>query len=70
MVKLPNFGETTTFTTESASRNKNLLVTSLAETMTSNHLFQYTFILGRPRVAIFSDIIKIVTMFIEIILKC
>ena len=33
--------------------------------MTSGHLFQNTFILKRSRVAIFADIIKIVTMFIK-----
>ena len=33
------------------------------------NLFQKTFILRRPRVAIFADIIKIVTMFIKTILK-
>ena len=37
--------------------------------MTSNSLFQNTFILRRPRVAIFADIIKIVTMFIKTSLK-
>ena len=33
--------------------------------MTSKHLFQNTFILRMPRVAIFAVIIKIVTMFIK-----
>ena len=33
--------------------------------MTSQPLFQNTFILRRPGVAIFADIIKIVTMFIK-----
>ena len=37
--------------------------------MTSSHLFQNTFILRRPRVTIFADIIKIVTIFIKAILK-
>ena len=37
--------------------------------MTSQPLFQNTFILRRPRVAIFADIIKIVTIFIKAILK-
>ena len=32
-------------------------------------LFQETFILRRPGIAIFADIIKVVTMFIKIILK-
>ena len=38
---------------------------ALPEIMTSEPLFQNTFILGRPRVAIFADIIKIVTMFVK-----
>ena len=47
------------------SHDKILLVTALPEIMTSEPLFQNTFILGRPGVAIFADIIKIVTMFIK-----
>ena len=35
--------------------------------MTSKPLFQNTFILRRPRLAIFAEIIKIITMFIK---KC
>ena len=35
--------------------------------MTSQHLFQITFILKRPRVATFVDIIKIATIFIKTI---
>ena len=46
---------------------------SWSEIMTSNTasepLFQNTFILKRPRVAIFAKIIKTVTMFIKTILK-
>ena len=37
--------------------------------MTSKPLFQYTFILRRPREAILADITKIVTMFIKTILN-
>ena len=37
--------------------------------MTSQPFFQNTFILGRPRVANFSDIIQIATMFIKITFK-
>ena len=37
--------------------------------MTSSPLFQNTFVLGRPRVAIFAGIIKIVIMFIKAIFK-
>ena len=38
---------------------------SYTEIMTSKLLFQNTFILRRPRVAIFANIIKVVTMFIK-----
>ena len=37
--------------------------------MTLKPLFQNTFILSRPRVAIFADIIKIATTFIRTIFK-
>ena len=37
--------------------------------MTSQPFFQNTLILRRPGVAIFADIIKIVTMFIKTIIK-
>ena len=37
--------------------------------MTSLLLFQNTFVLRRPRVGIFADIIKIVTMFVKTIFK-
>ena len=37
--------------------------------MTSLPLFQNTFILRRPRVAIFADIIKVLTMFIKKIVQ-
>ena len=40
-------------------------MTSLTEIMTSKPLFQNTFILRRPGVVIFADIIKIVTMFMK-----
>ena len=42
-------------------------MTSRTETMTSQICFQNTFILRRSRVAIFANIIKIVTMFIKTI---
>ena len=44
-------------------------MTSWTEIMTSEPLFHNTFILGRPRVAIFADIIKIVTTVIQAIFK-
>ena len=37
--------------------------------MTSQPLYQNTFMLRKPRVAIFADIIKIVAMFIKTIFK-
>ena len=46
-----------------------MLVTSWTETMTSYSIFQKTLILRRSGAAIFADIIKIVTMFIETIFK-
>ena len=44
-------------------------MTSLTEIMTSQPLFQNTVILRGPEVAIFADIIKIVTRFIKEIFK-
>ena len=41
----------------------------MTEIIASQLLFQDTFILRKPRVAIFADIIKNVTMFIKIIFK-
>ena len=46
-----------------------MLVTSLTEIMTSLPLFQNTITLRRPGVAIFADIIKIITRFIKEIFK-
>ena len=59
VLELPNFGHMTTY----QSCDKILQMTSWAEIMTSSPLFQNTFTLRRPAVAIFADIIKIVTMF-------
>ena len=59
----------TTSTIEFESRNKTLLVTSWTEIMTSQPLFQNSFILRRPKVAIFAHIIKIITMYIKKIFK-
>ena len=44
-------------------------MTSWTESTTSQPLFQNTFILRRPKVAIFADIIKIATMFVKTIFK-
>ena len=46
-----------------------MLVTSSTEIMASYPLVQNTVILGRPRVAVFADIIKIITRFIKKYLK-
>ena len=67
MLELPNFGHMTTSTTLFEWRDKILMVKSWAETMTSYPLFQVIFISRRSRVAIFADIIKIITMFIKTI---
>ena len=50
------------------SRDKILLVTSSTVIMTSHPLFQNTVILRRPGVAMFADIIKIISRFIKKIL--
>ena len=47
------------------SRDKILLVTSSTGIMTSHPLFQNTVIFRRPGVAMFADIIKIITRFIK-----
>ena len=51
------------------SPDKILLVMSWTEVMTSLPSFQNTFILRKPRVANFADIIKTITMFIKTIFK-
>ena len=68
MLQLPNFGHMTTSTIQFESREKILLATSLTEIETSSLLFQKNFNL-RPTVAIFADIIKIVTIFTKTIFK-
>ena len=69
ILELPNFGHMTTSTILFESFHKISLVTSWAEIMTSTPLFQNTCILRTPRVAIFANIIKIVTMFFKAIFK-
>ena len=46
-----------------------MLLTPWTEIVTPSSLFRNSFILRRPRIAIFLDIIKIVTMFIKTIFK-
>ena len=65
MLELTNFGHLTTSTIQFESRDKNWLMTPLAEIMTLYFLFQNTFILRKPIVAIFADIIKIAIIFIK-----
>ena len=64
-LELPNFGHMTTFTVWFESRDKILLVASWAESMTSKPLYQNTFILRRPMVANFAEIVKNLIMFIK-----
>ena len=64
VLELPRYGHMTPSTVKYDSRKKILLVTSSAEIMAPKSLFQNTFILRKPRVAIFADITKIVTIFI------
>ena len=61
MLELPNFGHMTTFTICFESHDKNLLVVSRTEIMTSQSLYQNAFILRRRKVANFANIIKIST---------
>ena len=63
-IELPNFAHLTTFTVQFESRDKIWLLTLWIEA-----IFQNTFILRRPGVANFDDIIKIVPIFIKTIFK-
>ena len=65
MLQLPNFGHMNAYTIWFESRDKILLVTSSTEIMTSWLLLQNIVIFRRPGVAIFADIIKIITRFIK-----
>ena len=70
MLELPNFGHMTKFTLLFESGAKILLVTSWTRNKTSQTFFKKKkVILRRPGVAIFADVIKIVTMFIKTIPK-
>ena len=66
-LELLNFGHMNTSTIQFESRDKILLVTSSTGIVTFS-LFQNN-ILRRPGVAIFADIIKVITMFIKKIFK-
>ena len=60
-LELPNFGHMTTF----ESGDKILLMASWTEIMRSQPLYQNAFILKRPTVANFPDIIRIPTIFFK-----
>ena len=65
MIELPNSGQMTTCRIQFDSRDKIWLVASWTETMMS--LLKNVFILRRPRLANFADIIIIETMSITTI---
>ena len=65
MLELQNFSHMTTSTKQFDSQDKTLLVRSRTNNMTSKTFFQNIFIVRRPKVAIFADLIKIATMFIQ-----
>ena len=65
MLELPNFGHMTTSKKSFESIHKILLAMPWIEIMTSQPLFQNTFISRKPRVANFSDIIKLASLFIN-----
>ena len=65
MLELLNFGDMTRSTIQFESRDKNSLVTPLAEFMTSYQFFQYVFTFRRPRVSNFADVIKVATILIK-----
>ena len=67
MLELPNHGNMTTSAIEFDSRKKMLLVMSWTEILTSYPLLQNIFVLERPRVVIFANIIKALIMFIKTI---
>ena len=67
MLELPNHGNMITSAIEFDSRKKMLLVMSWTEILTSYPLLQNIFVLERPRVVIFANIIKALIMFIKTI---
>ena len=69
MLQLPNFGHMNESTIKFESREKILLVTSSTWIMTSYILFKNTVILRRSWVAIFANIIQILTRFVKEIFK-
>ena len=69
MLQLPNFGHTNTSTIYLESRDKNFVGDVINKNYDVIPLFQNVVSLRRPGVAIFADIIKIITRFIKQILK-
>ena len=65
MLELPNFGHITTSTIWFESCDEILLMISCTKIITSDLSYQNIFILRGFRVAIFTDIIKILTMSIK-----
>ena len=68
-LQLPNLSHMPASATQFRLRDKTLFATLWVERMTSETLFQKILILRRTRASIFADIIKIIIMFIEKILK-
>ena len=69
MLELPNHGHMTASAIEFDSRKKMLLMMSWTDILTSYPLLQNFFVLERPRVVIFANIIKALIMFIKTIFK-
>ena len=65
VLELPNLCHMTKSIVKFELHDKFSLMTSNAETITSQPLFLNIFILRRSRVAIFANIIKIVTIFVK-----
>ena len=68
-LELPSFGYITKSTIWFESNEKNILGDVMDRNYDAINLFQNTYILRMPRVAIFADIMKFVIMFIKIISK-
>ena len=68
-LELPSFGYITKSTIWFESNEKNILGDVMDRNYDAINLFQNTYILRMPRVAIFADTMKFVIMFIKIISK-
>ena len=67
MLLLLNFGHLTKSTPQFKSHDKIFVVTSWTEIMTSELLFQNSFFLRKPVIAIFADVNKTVSIFVRTI---